>query len=189
MPASVETGSARSRKRRRSPVVCTECRRRKSACDRKLPCAQCTQHGLDCAYQNDGPASQRPAPGLFHRSLGSTNICPEHSRIPNAVSENTAAIVPAPLVEATTLGGPTEGALNDAVLPISGTILTPPVTASSSISGTLNQDGASSQPQNRVWVNFDGTFVPNGHSSSARDHDRSDHKGRYLKSRLVGQSH
>lgn len=189
MPADDGLNSARSRKRRRPPVVCTECRRRKSACDRKLPCAQCTQHELDCVYQNDGSASQRPAAGLSHRSLGSTNTYSEHLRIPDAVSENTAAIVATPLVQATTLGGPTEGALNDARFPISGAIQTPPVTASSPTTGTLNKSVGQPQPQNRVWVNFDGTLVPTGHSSSARDHDKSDHKGRYLKSRLVGQSH
>lgn len=182
--------SAPSRKRRRPPVVCSECRRRKSACDRRTPCAQCTQHGLVCVYQNDHSASQRPAPEPSRESLISTttNTSSEHSRISITASEDTAAIVATPRVRATPLGGPIEGVVNDATFLIPGAILIPPVTASST-SGTLNQGEGHLQPQNRAWVNFDGTLSPNGQSLFTRDHQTSDHKGRYLKSRLVGQSH
>ncbi|TKW55877.1 hypothetical protein CTA1_11716 [Colletotrichum tanaceti] len=38
------------RKRRRQAVVCTSCRRRKIACDRKAPCAQCVLAHLKCTY-------------------------------------------------------------------------------------------------------------------------------------------
>lgn len=41
-----------SRKRRRHAVVCTECRRRKIACDRSAPCTQCIQSGSACTYYN-----------------------------------------------------------------------------------------------------------------------------------------
>ncbi len=40
------------RKRRRPAVVCIECRRRKVACDRKLPCGSCLLHNADCAYRS-----------------------------------------------------------------------------------------------------------------------------------------
>jgi hypothetical protein len=38
------------RKRRRPAVVCTECRRRKIACDKKTPCSHCTQYNAICTY-------------------------------------------------------------------------------------------------------------------------------------------
>ena len=182
--------SAPSRKRRRPPVVCSECRRRKSACDRRIPCAQCTQHGLVCVYQNDRSTSQRSAPGPSRESLitATINTSSERPRISVTASEDTAAIVATPRVRATPLGGSIEGAQNDATFPIPGAIRTPPVTASST-SGTLNQGEGHLQPQNRAWVNFDGTLSQNGQSLFARDRQTSDHKGRYLKSRLVGQSH
>lgn len=41
-----------SRKRRRQAVVCTECRRRKIACDRNVPCAQCIQSKSNCTFYN-----------------------------------------------------------------------------------------------------------------------------------------
>ena len=41
-----------SRKRRRQAVVCTECRRRKIACDRNIPCAQCLQSKSSCTFYN-----------------------------------------------------------------------------------------------------------------------------------------
>lgn len=41
-----------SRKRRRQAIVCTECRRRKIACDRNSPCAQCIQSNSPCTYYN-----------------------------------------------------------------------------------------------------------------------------------------
>jgi len=191
MSTSNEPGSAPSRKRRRPPVVCTECRRRKSACDRKMPCAQCTQHSLVCIYQNDHSTPQRSAPGLSRESLRSANpnTSPEHSRMSVTACENSAANVASPPI-----GPPSDvarigGTLNDSTLPIPGVTVTPALTASSSMPGTLDQRVGPPQPQNRVWVNFDGTLVPTGHPLSARDDRTRDHKGRYLKSRLVGQSH
>src|ERR1700712_995428 len=41
-----------SRKRRRQAIVCTECRRRKIACDRNSPCTQCIQSNSACTYYN-----------------------------------------------------------------------------------------------------------------------------------------
>jgi hypothetical protein len=41
-----------ARKRRRQAVVCTGCRRRKIACDRNQPCAQCALACLECTYQH-----------------------------------------------------------------------------------------------------------------------------------------
>lgn len=46
------TQQGQARKRRRQAVVCTECRRRKIACDRNSPCAQCIQSSSVCTYYN-----------------------------------------------------------------------------------------------------------------------------------------
>lgn len=50
-----------ARKRQRQAVVCTGCRRRKIACDRKSPCAQCVQAHLECTYyaRNDFQTDNR----------------------------------------------------------------------------------------------------------------------------------
>lgn len=50
-----------ARKRQRQAVVCTGCRRRKIACDRKAPCAQCVQAHLECTYyaRNDFQTDSR----------------------------------------------------------------------------------------------------------------------------------
>ncbi|KAM5449064.1 hypothetical protein McanCB49686_006876 [Microsporum canis] len=72
--------SGPSRKRRRQTIVCTECRRRKIACDRNAPCTQCIQSKAACTYysscssggrfsiDNDGsimssPHVSQPEPG------------------------------------------------------------------------------------------------------------------------------
>jgi aspyridone synthetase trans-acting enoyl reductase len=44
------TSSEPYRKRRRTTVVCTECRRRKIACDRNTPCTQCVQSKSACTF-------------------------------------------------------------------------------------------------------------------------------------------
>jgi hypothetical protein len=41
-----------SRKRRRQAVMCSECRRRKIACDRNVPCTQCIQSKSNCLFYN-----------------------------------------------------------------------------------------------------------------------------------------
>jgi hypothetical protein len=74
MSTTNDLGPTPSRKRRRPPVVCTECRRRKAACDRKMPCAQCTQHDLTCVYQSNTSALRHPAPGLSARLSTSTIV-------------------------------------------------------------------------------------------------------------------
>lgn len=51
------TQSSQARKRRRQAVVCTECRRRKIACDRSAPCAQCLQSNSVCTYYHSYSSS------------------------------------------------------------------------------------------------------------------------------------
>jgi hypothetical protein len=46
-----------TRRRRRPALSCSECRRRKIKCDRKLPCNHCTQTpSVACSYQDGYPA-------------------------------------------------------------------------------------------------------------------------------------
>lgn len=120
MSASSNAHSAPSRKRRRPPVVCTECRRRKAACDRKNPCAQCIQYGLTCVYQNSQSAPRRPAPGLFFGPSASnaTNTSSEHSSIPVRAYDEAAANVEFPhdeAISATNLRQSTPLGLNPSV--------------------------------------------------------------------------
>ncbi|KAI0911300.1 hypothetical protein F4823DRAFT_623658 [Ustulina deusta] len=71
------------RKRRRQTVVCTECRRRKIACDRNIPCTQCAQSGSACTYynsysnsggfSNDQGGSTKPPFANSASSLAETN--------------------------------------------------------------------------------------------------------------------
>lgn len=54
-----------TRRRRRPALSCSECRRRKIKCDRKLPCNHCTQTpSVVCSYQDGYPpvANRRTAP-------------------------------------------------------------------------------------------------------------------------------
>ncbi|PWY90928.1 hypothetical protein BO70DRAFT_384522 [Aspergillus heteromorphus CBS 117.55] len=44
-----------TRKRRRPPLACGECRRRKIRCDRKSPCVHCTRFNRVCAYAAGTP--------------------------------------------------------------------------------------------------------------------------------------
>ncbi|CCK69229.1 Oaf3p KNAG_0C01160 [Huiozyma naganishii CBS 8797] len=50
------------RKRKRPTVVCTNCRRRKSRCDRERPCNTCTRFGNadSCVYLDSSPSSNEP---------------------------------------------------------------------------------------------------------------------------------
>jgi hypothetical protein len=55
---SVGGGSGGGQKRRRFPVSCYECRRRKLKCDREQPCQRCRSSRRDCIYANEGPAAK-----------------------------------------------------------------------------------------------------------------------------------
>jgi hypothetical protein len=204
MSASSNAHSAPSRKRRRPPVVCTECRRRKSACDRKNPCAQCIQYDLTCVYQNSQSAPRHPAHGLPLEPVASvtTNTSSEHSSIPVRASDETAANVTLPCDQAISEAGfqqstplvsncgvPAEGALNDATFPMLGAILTPSVTASSSTLGAIDKGVGLSRSQTRARNNPDETLVQSGNILPEQNGQTSGLKGRYLKSRLFGQSH
>jgi hypothetical protein len=43
------------RKRQRTAIVCTECRRRKVACDKGKPCYNCTRYQSTCTYTTARP--------------------------------------------------------------------------------------------------------------------------------------
>lgn len=58
-------------KRRRRTVVCTNCRRRKIACDRGAPCDQCGQARLQCTYYN-GHAHTNSDSGVDRRDSASS---------------------------------------------------------------------------------------------------------------------
>lgn len=86
--SSQSTGQ--TRKRRRQAVVCTECRRRKIACDRNSPCTQCLQSGSPCTYytsynsfalQGDLASQDANINGHITGNLtGSQGTCPLDSR-------------------------------------------------------------------------------------------------------------
>ncbi|KAI8392104.1 Zn(2)-C6 fungal-type DNA-binding domain profile [Nakaseomyces glabratus] len=50
-----------TKSRRRPMLVCVNCRKRKSKCDRQLPCSKCIQHGDTdtCTYLNDVPIGKK----------------------------------------------------------------------------------------------------------------------------------
>lgn len=52
-----DTESRAPQRRRRPPLSCTECRRRKLKCDRSLPCGQCVRSKTadDCAFVSPQP--------------------------------------------------------------------------------------------------------------------------------------
>lgn len=74
------TMAEKSHKRRRQTVVCTSCRRRKIACDRNAPCAQCIQANLECTYhrgyhdaRNDFPTDRHDSAHSKVRSSSSAS--------------------------------------------------------------------------------------------------------------------
>lgn len=89
------------RKRRRQAVVCTGCRRRKIACDRKSPCAQCVQAQLDCTYyqthtgadfQNDRNSNPQTRSSLSSLPESSTPHVSRRNYEPEASIDTTATI-------------------------------------------------------------------------------------------------
>lgn len=60
-PIAINSASSHHRraKRRRLPVSCDACRRRKSKCNRQYPCSACELHddGLSCHYEQEQPLS------------------------------------------------------------------------------------------------------------------------------------
>jgi hypothetical protein len=193
MSTSNNPGSTPSRKRRRPPVVCTECRRRKAACDRKMPCAQCTQYDLTCVYQSNTSAPRCSAPGLSVRSPTSTinNAAPEDPSISVTASDEAIANVASSCITAIPTVDPQEPTPPDSnpnvpVDDILNTAIRPLLRTSGKSRGAPRSQ---QQPQTRAWVNSDGSLVPIDHSLSTQGSQTNSLKGRYLKSRLFGQSH
>jgi hypothetical protein len=204
MSTSNDLGPTPSRKRRRPPVVCTECRRRKAACDRKMPCAQCIQYDLTCVYQSNTSAPRRSAPGLSARLSTSTATNNTYSANPSVfVTASDEAIVnvtspPNPAIQTIVSPGPislgfnpdasVEGTLDTVTRPLLEDSLIPPVAAPSRTLRTSDRNEDSSRPHQhtRAWINPDGSLVSFDHSSGGQTNSLN---GRYLKSRLFGQSH
>ena len=87
-----------SRKRRRPAVVCTECRRRKVACSRDTPCAQCVQFSATCTYPIlDFPQDGRTRPGTTKNTDINTNGSPfqglDSQNLPSIISHGGVAPV------------------------------------------------------------------------------------------------
>ncbi|CCX04458.1 Similar to Activator of stress genes 1; acc. no. P40467 [Pyronema omphalodes CBS 100304] len=85
-------------KRRRFPVSCFECRRRKLKCDREQPCQRCRGSRRECIYANESPAAKVPkisehqnAPRLYREFLESTG---RYERPPNNAYAITETKVP-----------------------------------------------------------------------------------------------
>jgi hypothetical protein len=167
MSTSNDLGPTPSRKRRRPPVVCTECRRRKAACDRKMPCAQCIQYDLTCIYQSNTSAPRRPALGLSARLSTSTitnNTSSEDPSVLVTASDEAVVNVASPHIQAfpvapqgLTLAGFTphvlvEDSLNTAIQPL-------PRTSDKSQGASRSHQ----EPQTRAWINPDGSLVPIDH--------------------------
>ncbi|KAF7595523.1 hypothetical protein BBP40_005859 [Aspergillus hancockii] len=58
------------KKRRRPPLSCTECRRRKVRCDRTRPCGQCVVHGSrSCTYEDGHTEVQRPEKVIIRETV------------------------------------------------------------------------------------------------------------------------
>jgi hypothetical protein len=74
------------RGRRRPAVACRECRRRKVACDKKLPCAQCALHGEPCVY---GTTANEPSG--FVSEMGSPR---DHCAVPSGDSDGRSFLRP-----------------------------------------------------------------------------------------------
>jgi hypothetical protein len=207
MSTSNDLGPTPSRKRRRPPVVCTECRRRKAACDRKMPCAQCIHYDLTCVYQSNTSAPRRPAPGLSARLSTSTiidNTSTEDPSIPVAASAEATTNVASPYAQVIPAVRPQQSAplvtnpdtsfeviLDTATRLLPEDSLNSPVTVPSRTMRTSdkNQDPSRSCQQTRAWVNPDGSLLPIDHSSPVQSDQTDSLNGRYLKSRLFGQSH
>ncbi|KND87121.1 Multidrug resistance regulator 1 [Tolypocladium ophioglossoides CBS 100239] len=79
-----------SRKRRRQAVVCTECRRRKIACDRNAPCTQCIQSNSACTYYNSCSTSSD------FSSDQDNGIKPRHITSSSAAAQTIYAFGPRP---------------------------------------------------------------------------------------------
>jgi hypothetical protein len=86
---------------------------------------------------------------------------------------------------------PVEGVLDTATRLLPEDSLISPVTVPSRTLRTSdkNQDPSRSCQQNRAWINPDGSLIPINHSLSAQNDQTNSLNGRYLKSRLFGQSH
>lgn len=79
-----------SRKRRRQAVVCTECRRRKIACDRNAPCTQCIQSNSACTYYNSCSTSSD------FSSDQDSGVKPRHTTSSSAAAQTIYAFGPRP---------------------------------------------------------------------------------------------
>jgi hypothetical protein len=74
MDASGSSVAPEPRKRRRPPLSCVQCRRRKVKCDRNLPCNRCIQSkDTLCVYDPETPTRARTSHHTTNSSLGHTS--------------------------------------------------------------------------------------------------------------------
>ncbi|KAF3401897.1 hypothetical protein F1880_009757 [Penicillium rolfsii] len=57
-----ETTATPQKQSRQDPVSCESCRKRKTKCDRQIPCGSCVSRRIDCSYGGNDP---RPSPRVL----------------------------------------------------------------------------------------------------------------------------
>lgn len=107
------------KRRRRPPLACVACRRRKVRCDRKMPCQNCVRarRATGCAYVPDDRLEPREGTQGFNDGINGPS--PHRSDVvsvpmrtylsPAATATTTAAATPAATATATARGGSQQG--------------------------------------------------------------------------------
>ncbi|OGM48041.1 hypothetical protein ABOM_002901 [Aspergillus bombycis] len=189
-----------SRKRRRQAVVCTECRRRKIACDRNTPCAQCIQSNSPCTYYNsynsysasaDFSSDQDNSVKPQHRRSSSTavpaihNFGPRmqlpnpttvnyHDTFTNAADMNTLLPTSTTALDTGATGWFDTNNLGPLTAPLSINLETPPIPFTD-----VGLDGVTSMAESTAMDAVQTLSSPSQHPA----------KVVFLKSRLYGPSH
>ncbi|RDW56401.1 hypothetical protein BP5796_13223 [Coleophoma crateriformis] len=84
------------RKRRRPPLSCEQCRKRKVKCDRKEPCTPCKRfNNMPCTYTVDGRVNAQRMRGQISRQALSTTPLPSTADSDNQHSSLLTLTVPA----------------------------------------------------------------------------------------------
>jgi len=203
---TTNTTTVSSRKRRRPAVVCTECRRRKIACDLNAPCAQCMQHNSACTYDTPdhelraGRRTRAAAALAPHCNSNSDTTVPEAAPLSTASNPKTSAFFqpsvgicgnsalrPAYAIGSGGVNGiqaaPSDLQQSVAGPTVNGTNL-PNLSAGSDVpaAAVLTYDLG---PDGRANTSVETASSP----SAVVAHTRHRLNGRFDKSRLFGQSH
>ncbi len=189
MNTSTSTLPQASRKRRRPAVVCTECRRRKIACDRKAPCGQCIQYDSTCTYYTPGISTvtrtQRTPANDIYTPSSSTNLETFGSTEVHQLGMFDGPAGPPPSVD------------DDTSIPVASvnTQSAGPLIGHSTALQNLREATDATvyplpnpNPTTPRTLNSRGSTNPERSVETVRT-SRPHLKGRFLKSRLFGQSH